>query len=242
MLDDTLYIFVDESGDLVFSDKGSDYFILTAISTVNPLKDREKILSARYELLRDGHSIEYFHATEDAQVVRDKFYSHVKILSDYEIHTVVAEKRKANLSLYEEITASTSKSGFGLKFKIEKVNERFYKQVCETLLQYVVCRYMKYKNTLDIKKIVVVLDQVLPNKKREFVIKAIKTYIKDNFGLVPYIYFHSTKSDVNSQIADYCCWAIKKKWADGEIRPYDEIKKNIKSEFDIFRKGTKLFY
>lgn len=62
------------------------------------------------------------------------------------------------------------------------------------------------------------------------------------YDLVPYINFHSTKSDINSQIADYCCWAIKKKWDDDELRPYNEIKHCVKSQFDIFSKGTRKYY
>jgi hypothetical protein len=84
------------------------------------------------------------------------------------------------------------------------------------------------------------MDQCLTTKKRAFVTKAIKTYIKNKFGLVPYTYFHSTKSDINSQIADYFCWAIKQKWDDKEIRPFNEIKTSVKSEFDIFKRGYRL--
>jgi hypothetical protein len=238
----TLYIFIDESGDLNFSQKGTSHFILTAISTLNPLVGREAILGVRYGLLREGRDIEYFHASEDAQIVRDKVFETVKTLVDYDIDAVIAEKRKAGWSLHTESTASSNPLGDGFKFNSVNVVERFYKQICETLLQYIIYRYIKMKSSLEIDKIIVVMDQVLPRKKRGFVTKAIKTYIKDNFGLVPYMYFHSTKADINSQISDYCCWAIKKKWSDNEIRPYNEIKQNIKSEFDIFRHGTRYFY
>ncbi|MCB9811179.1 MAG: DUF3800 domain-containing protein [Candidatus Nomurabacteria bacterium] len=239
--DNILYIFIDESGDFTFSNKGSKFFILTAASTIHPLNRRDLPLSARYELLCEGYNIEYFHATVDAQVVRNKFYEKIKDLPDYEIDSVIAEKRKANFTLYEEVMAESSKTGF-LKIKTEQVHEKFYKQLCETLLKYVCHRYLKIRASLGIKKVVVVLDQALPNKKREFVTKSIKQYIKSHFGLVPYMYFHSTKSDVNCQIADYCCWAMKKKWTDNELRPYNEIKHNVKSEFDIFRNGEKYFY
>lgn len=44
------------------------------------------------------------------------------------------------------------------------------------------------------------------------------------------------------QVADYCCWAVAKKWKDGELRPYEKIRKAIKTEFDIFRTGTTEYY
>ena len=82
----------------------------------------------------------------------------------------------------------------------------------------------------------------MTNRKREYVTKHIKIYIKTNFGIVPYIYFHQTKSDMNCQMVDYCCWAIKKKWADVELRPYEEIRTKVKSEFDLFKRGTTKYY
>ena len=233
-------MFIDESGDFVFSEKGSEHFILTSVSSTNPLISREMVMNTKYELLASGIDTEYFHATEDAQAVRDKFYSRIKTLSYFEIDSVVAEKRKANSTLYEMPSPHTM--DISQAYKKLSVEERFYKQVCETLLQYVVHRFLNFKKYLGVKNVVVVLDQCLPNKKREFITKSIKTYIKDKFGIVPYVFFHSTKSDINSQVADYCCWAIKKKWSDNELRPYGEIKANIKSEFDIFKTGTTFFY
>ena len=236
----TLYIFMDESGNFDFSDKGSNLFILTAVTTISPLMLRESALSARYTLLEGGHDLEYFHATENAQHARNVFYEKIKTI-DYEVDSVIAEKRKANRVLYEDIDIEESTRG-GWKYKKTFVEERFYKQICETLLQYIIYRYKYIKIKPKITKVIVVLDQVLVNKKRDFVTKSIKTYMKNNFGIMPYMYFHSTKADINSQIADYCCWAIKKKWDDKDTRSYEEIKSKIKSEFDIFQTGTKKFY
>jgi len=230
----TLYIFIDESGDFNFSKKGSKYFILTSVSTIKPLKGRGSVLGTRYELLADGIDSEYFHATEDSQKIRDNFYAVIKELVDFEIDSVIAEKCKAHPLLYEEIETN---GDFSIKSR-KGVEERFYRQICETLLQYVIRRYKNKR----ISKIVVILDQIMTNKKKDFVTKSIKTYMKEHFGLTPYIYFHQTKADLNSQIADYCCWAMKKKWCDDELRPYNEIKNKVKSEFDIFRKGTTKHY
>ncbi len=51
------------------------------------------------------------------------------------------------------------------------------------------------------------------------------------------------KSDINCQGCDYCCWAILfAKWFRNEMRPYDEIKSRIVSEFDLFKKGSIQYY
>ena len=52
MNENTLYIFIDESGNFDFSPTGTKYFALTSISTTSPLNDRLKMHAYRYKLLR----------------------------------------------------------------------------------------------------------------------------------------------------------------------------------------------
>ena len=49
-------------------------------------------------------------------------------------------------------------------------------------------------------------------------------------------------SNKNAQIADYCCWAIYRKWEKGDLRSHDLIKNKIRSEFDMFAKGNIKYY
>ncbi|MDE0622828.1 MAG: hypothetical protein OXH83_14285 [Bryobacterales bacterium] len=43
-------------------------------------------------------------------------------------------------------------------------------------------------------------------------------------------------------MADYCSWAIQRKWEKAELYAYDRIKPAIRSELDIFRRGTTHYY
>lgn len=43
-MNNTLYIFVDEAGNLNFSPKGTKYFILTALSKFRPFVTHEPLL------------------------------------------------------------------------------------------------------------------------------------------------------------------------------------------------------
>ncbi len=235
----TLYIFIDESGDFNFSPSGSKYFILTCVSTIKPLEKRDIFSDLKYKLLREGFNQEYFHATEDKQVVRDQVFNLIKGLDGFEVDSVVAQKNKVNWSLYEEL--DTTKKQVGFKIKIKKVEQKLYKQISETLLQYVARRYLKYRNW-NIEKIVIVFGALFFGSKQEFVKKYIKSYFKENFEKVPYTYFHQVKADINCQIADYCGWAIFVKWERQETRPYEQIKNKIKSEFDIFERGDTTYY
>jgi len=225
----TLFIFIDESGNFDFSPKGTKYFILSAVSTLNPL-GKEKLEEIKYNLMKKGTNLEYFHATEDKQVVRNKVYSFIENLKDIEIDSVIAQKNKTNPSLY----VSTKK-------KKPKKGEKLYTLVLQTLLQYI---FRRYNNSAKVDQVVIVLSSIFDVNKRELIKKTIKIYLKQIFSNPFYLYFHQNRSDKNTQIADYCCWAIYRKWTDREIRPYNAVNKGnkIKSEFDIFKTGKTIYY
>lgn len=229
----TLYIFLDESGNFDFSPRGTKYFILTALATFNPLLKRDELIKLRYELLANGVDQEYFHATEDLQRTRDEVYKIISSIgSTAEVHTVTAEKRKTHPSLYKESYFKGTKlitrvSGAGL-----------YHKMCETLLKYVF--QGKSKN---VDKIVVVIGSLFVGDKKKTTTKTLKQYLKAHFPETPFeIYSHPACADLNCQLADYCCWAMAVSKERGETRPYKIIEPMIRSEFDIFRSGTTDYY
>lgn len=225
----TLFIFIDESGNFDFSPKGTKYFVLSAIGTLNPL-GKEKLEEIKYDLMKNGTDLEYFHATEDKQSVRDLVYSFIENMKDIEIDSVIVQKNKTNPSLY-----------ISEKKKKPKKGEKLYTIALQALLQYIFCRY---DNSAKVDQLVIVLSSIFDVNKRELIKKIIKIYLKQIFFNPFYLYFHESRSDKNTQIADYCCWAIYRKWTDGEIRPYNAVNKGnkIKSEFDIFKTGQTIYY
>jgi len=229
----TLCLFIDEAGNFDFSPKGTRYFVLTCMSTFQPVEERDKILSLRYELLADGTDQEFFHATEDKQIVRDKVFEIITTLKDdIEVHTVTAQKNKANPVLYRE---EYEKKG---KKIVRVVGAEFYHRVCKTLLQYVF-RRSNFKGT---DKIVVVLGSIFTRDKQSYILKALKKYLKENFAMPFEIYFHRSQADLNCQLADYFGWAIYVKQERNEERPYNLIQSKIKSSFEIFSRGQTVYY
>ena len=95
----TLFIFIDESGNFDFSPNGTKYFSISAISTLDPL-GKEGLEKIKYNLMENGNNIEYFHASEDEQFVRNIIYNFIENLEDIEIDSVIVQKNKANPSLY----------------------------------------------------------------------------------------------------------------------------------------------
>lgn len=54
--------------------------------------------------------------------------------------------------------------------------------------------------------------------------------------------FWPMESDPCLQLADYCTWAIQRKWERDDTRSYDLIKDKIASEKDIWWVGPKHYY
>lgn len=233
----TLYIFIDESGNFDFTPTGTKYFALTAVSTLSPLKSREELLQRVYELKyqgwKEGQSDYCFHATEDKQDVRDWVFGALKKLGDIEVDAILAQKNKTNPSLY------TTLEHKGSKFRIIRSEESFYDKISQLLLKYI---FSRHENTDSIDKIIVVLGSLFTEKKRGYVLKSLKQYLKANFKKPFCIYFHSTAADINCQIADYCGWAVYVRAERNEERPWAEIKDKIKSHFDVFACGTTTYY
>jgi hypothetical protein len=42
--------------------------------------------------------------------------------------------------------------------------------------------------------------------------------------------------------ADYCAWAIQRKWERNDVQSHSLIHKKIKTEFDLWKYGTKVYY
>lgn len=228
-----LYLFVDESGNFDFTPKGTKYFVLTCLSTTNPVVNRSKLIKLRYKLLVNGENQEYFHATEDSQSIRDEVF---KIISstndDFAIDAIVVEKNKTNPALYIE---KYIKRGKQIKRVVGSI---LYQKISATLLKYVFNRPDKEK----FGKIVVILGSIFTKDKQQLILKSLKTNQKLKNSIPFEIYFHQAKVDLNCQLADYCGWAIFIKYEREEKRSKNLIKDKIKSEFRIFHHGNNRYY
>ena len=230
---DTLFMFLDESGNLDFSNAGSRYWSLTAFCTFHPRGGKSGFLDFLYSLADDGIGQECFHAAEDKQTVRDRIFELINGLTDeYEVHCVIAEKRKANTATYKR---TRFKKG---KIRTEKDESPFYRIVCKSLLKYVLVQSRFQRAT----KIVIVLSSIFTKDKHEYIRGALSAELKAATSAKFHIYFHQNKTDLNCQIADYCGWAIARKWESGDLRSYELVRRKIANEFDVFRRGTSTYY
>ena len=216
-----LYVFLDEAGNLDFSPNGTKYFVLTSITKERPFQGYQNLTDLKYDLVEFGLNIEYFHATEDRQAVRGRVFEIIaENLSKMRVDSVVIEKRKTGPALREDM--------------------QFYPRMLGYLLKYV----LENHDLSLFEEVIVFTDRLPVRKKRSGVEKAVKMTLSNMLPAdVSYrVLHHASKSNVELQMADYCNWAIYRKWDRGDERSYEIIASAIKSEFDIFRNGTRCYY
>ena len=216
-----LYIFLDEGGNLDFSISGTKYYLMTSLSKTRPFHAYRELCELKYDLIEKNVNMEYFHASEDRQLVRNSVFNIInKYLDETRLDSLIIEKRKAMPAL--------------------TVVERFYPEMLGHLIEHVISGY----NLDNYEKIIIFTDSLPVERKRKAVEKAIKkVLIKRLPKEVKYsIYHHESKSNFDLQIVDYCNWAIYRKWESVDERSYEVVRRVIKSENDIFKTENKVYY
>ncbi|MBF0620734.1 MAG: DUF3800 domain-containing protein [Magnetococcales bacterium] len=216
-----VYVFLDEGGNFDFSVNGTKHFVITSVTVSRPFPGHQKLDVYKHDLIEDGYPHEYFHCSEDNSHVRGKVFG---IIADHlggmRIDSLIVEKCKTGPSLREE--------------------SQFYPRMLGYLLKHVLERIQAAND----REIVVITDTIPVQKKRRAIEKAVKVTLKEMLSAdTPFrVIHHQSRSHYGLQIADYCNWAIFRKWERGDSHFYDMIKSAVRSEFDIFRTGNTRYY
>lgn len=216
----TLFIFFDESGNLDFTPKGTDHFLLTALCTFNPSKIRDVFSKLAYELACEGSGQECFHATTDAQAVRDKVFVLIRALEEpLVLHVSIAKKRKVPPAL-------------------RSTGPDFYNYMVSRALRHIAGS----PHFVGVDKVVVVFSSIFTKKEDSAMVGAAKSEIKKAVTIPFWVYSHAAKAEINCQIADYCCWATYIKHERGEERSYVLIQGYLASEEHLFPDSGQDYY
>lgn len=216
-----VHVFADEAGNFDFSAKpgASRYFILTTV-TMGDFGAGDALLSLRRQLAWEGHhqGTDHFHATEELQSVRDRVFAELANW-DVRVDCTILDKPKAAPHLVSD-------------------DIRFYKMAW----------YQHFKHIAPLitragDELLVMGASLGTKKKRESFRTAIHDVVNQvtrgiDFRTVSW----SGASDPCLWVADYCCWAIQRKWERGDERSYALIEPKIRSEFDVFRLGKTTYY
>jgi hypothetical protein len=218
-----LFIFADEAGCFNFTRKpgASRYYIVCTISCSSCATLGTSLLDLRRQLIWEKAPVdEYFHASEDKQVVRDRVFAELQ-KHNFSIEATILEKSKA----YPQVRPT---------------NHRFY--------QYGWFYHFKYAARKMINSAITELQittaSVGTQKGQAHFSAAVNDVVQQVIGggRTHRTNFCRSIADPCLQAADYCTWAIQKKWESGDVRSYDLIKGRIIHEVDMWAHGTVHLY
>lgn len=204
----SLYIYLDESGNLDFSEGGTNYFLLSAVTTIQPLVSSNALQNLKYALLESGVDVEFFHASPDKQFVRDKVFSVINTLRDININHIYVDKRTVPPNHHRP--------------------EIFYSLLGRAL----VSRIFQHSPNPSLNQIIVIFDKALTHKQERSFLSKVKPALKAT-GISYNIYFHRTIADFNAQIADYSAWAKYVSLERNELRPLASLGSILIESFDL---------
>jgi hypothetical protein len=190
---------LDESGNLDFGAKGTKHFVLTAVESYLPVQSAKNLQELKYQLLLDNLDVEYFHASEDLQIIRDKVFTAISQLkAGLKIHYAYAVKQELAVN--------------------DKNSAALYAKLGAKIINKLDLRKIK-----DCAQIILIFDKTLNNRDEKAFLGQIKPLLK-KIGKPYQIYFHKTAADFNAQIADYCSWAKYVALERNENRPLEALK------------------
>jgi len=218
------YVFGDEAGTPRFHPKDSRYFILTTVTL--PDCSGDALLDLRRKLAWEGVDTHYaFHATEEQQLVRDRVFDVISGLN-LSVDATIFEKRKV-------VPRNRTSEAYFYQFAW------FYhlKYLCEYKLTHPDIRLLVVTATIGERKS---RQQAFANAVRSVVAQVAR--VKE-----AQCAFWMGRSDPCLWLADYCSWALQRKWEhpgqpQPDLRSYELIKAKVRSEFNIFASGTTLHY
>ena len=207
-----VYVFGDESGDFVFGGKpGSSSYFLVATATLRDESLPHELAALRRELQWQGIGLERgFHAGEDSWPVRNQVYDLIAA-HDFRVDATILEKSKARAQIRES-------------------NLRFWQTSWFYHLHYLAPR------VADAGDALMVIAAALDTGMRRDAVRAALVDVVSQVSparesrslVVP------AAVEPGLQVADYCAWAIQRKWETGNTDAFSRIEDKVASEFDLF--------
>jgi hypothetical protein len=180
---------------------------------------RNGLQELRHELVwRNAPIRDYFHATEDKQVIRDAVFAR---LQDYQfkIQATVCEKSKAQP-------------------QVRRTKARFYKYPWFYHFKHGIRPYIRKNMSL------IVTAASIGNRKEKLAFCNSSNDVLSQF-MRPGTWafdFRPSIADPCLQVADYCGWAIQRQWESGDDRSYRLIRDRVTYEYELWRRGTVHYY
>ena len=214
------HVFADEAGNFDFrrADNVSRYFVVCTV-VMPSCEAANHLLDLKRRLAWDQRPVgDYFHAANDAQVVRDAVFEEMA-RHDFTIQATILDKHKA-----QPQTRTTDAT--------------FYSYAWFYHFRYGLRSVLK-----DTDEVHVTAASIGTKRSQADFTDAVRKVVKQLAGKQKVrTSFWPCQSDPCLQLTDYCTWAIQRKWERGDLRAYDLIRDRITYEHDTFEKGTVEYY
>ncbi|MBB3570830.1 DUF3800 domain-containing protein [Rhizobium sp. BK491] len=218
--ENSIYIFADEAGCFTFNRNPnvSKYFIICTV-TMSKLDVGHAIQELRHQLLWEKFDIgDFFHATVDSQSVRDRVFEEI-LRYDFQVQATICEKAKAQPHVRQD-------------------KARFYKYPWFFQFKHGVAKQV-HRNT----RALITAASIGTKKERATFTTALSDVMSQTIHNVQWaVDFRPSNCDPCLQLADYCAWAIQRKWERDDRRSYDLIKNRISYEYELWKNGKELYY
>jgi hypothetical protein len=207
----TLYIFLDESGAVDFTSSKSQFFVMSSVTTLNPIHSASQMLRLRYELLSHEHIIDDFHATNEHPIIRNHVLSQIDKIEGIKCHVIYGDKSKVYSHLRDPQWLYTKFAIASLKFAL------------------------KAHDAQNFSRVIIIFDKLFTGKKSDNISSELIRVSKIHHKNCK-IYFNPVKSEFNAQIADYIGWSKLRQIEFHEKECWELLQDNLKpTEFDYFR-------
>lgn len=214
------YLFADEAGCFTFEKKQnvSRYFILCTVTmeTCDIAHDLNKL---RRQLVWEKAEIgDFFHATEDKQAVRDRVFEAI-LKHKFKVQATILEKSKAQP-------------------QVRQSRARFYQYPWFYHFKHGISRHIPADTEL-----LVTAASIGNRKEKLSFCNALEDVMQQTAPEGRWaVDFRPSATDACLQVADYCAWAIQRKWETGKDQAYKIIQDRITYEYDLWKKGTVHYY
>jgi hypothetical protein len=213
------YVFADEAGNFDFSlnPGATRYFILSTVAMDDCALGHE-LIELRRQLAWQGLYLDRtFHASEDQQAIRDQVFALLQGAT-FRLDATILEKRKAQPHLQSE-------------------------QGIYQMAWYLHFKYVAPQIATRQDRLLVTAASLGTKRKRGLFHAAIDSVV---FQVAPCashrVAFWPFQSDPCLQVADYCTWAIQRKWESSDPRSHVLIAPKIVTEFDVWHIGQTFYY
>lgn len=212
--------FADESGNFDFSKKpgATRYYILTAVSMADCTGINAALNDLRHALAWEGIAHPGpFHACMDPAPTRERVFAAIAPF-DFRVDAVVLEKSKAQP-------------------QVRRTDARFYQYGWFYLMRHVVPRI-----TTSGDELLAVAASIGTKKKEAAFYAGVADVMAQVAGVRAKTACWPAAADPCLQVADYCCWAVSRKWERGDGGPYGNVAAKVKSEYDLWSYGRTHYY